>query len=136
MVILARAWFSDSVMNFSLTPGLSFSNSVDNFCASVICELDTNAIVTSLSEAPRLPAPAHPDDNNSPVAATHADSLRNILRLVFTFASLLIEPITNVHNRCRTPTTWPTGHATPPGWRHALRLRWRSGSSCRTCECP
>ncbi len=66
MVIFARAWFSDSEMNFSLTPGFSFSNSVDSFWASAICELDTRAIVTSLSDDPRLPAPAQPDVNDEP----------------------------------------------------------------------
>ena len=66
MVIFARAWFSDSEMNFSLMPGFSFSNSDDSFCASVICELDTRAIVTSLSDAPRLPAPAQPAVSVSP----------------------------------------------------------------------
>ena len=75
MVILARAWFSDSEMNFSLVPGFSFSNSDDNFWASVICELDTKAIVTSFSDAPRLPAPAQPAVSVSPAAATHAASL-------------------------------------------------------------
>ena len=66
MVIFARAWFSDSVMNFSLVPGFSFSNSDDSFCASVICELDTSAMVTSFADAPRLPAPAHPAVSDQP----------------------------------------------------------------------
>ena len=80
MVILARAWFSDSVMNFSLVPGLSFSNSDESFWASVICELDTRAIVTSFAEAPRLPAPEHPAVSSSPAAAAHADNLYSTLR--------------------------------------------------------
>ena len=66
MVILARAWFSDSVMNFSLVPGFSSSNSVDSFWASVICEFDTKAMVTSFSDAPRLPAPAQPAVSDQP----------------------------------------------------------------------
>ena len=66
MVILARAWFSDSEMNFSLMPGFAFSNSDDNFWASVICELDTIAIVTSLADAPKLPAPAQPEVSDQP----------------------------------------------------------------------
>ena len=66
MVIFARAWFSDSEMNFSLVPGFSFSNSDDSFWASVICELDTRAIVTSFSDAPRLPAPAQPAVSDQP----------------------------------------------------------------------
>ena len=75
MVILARAWFSDSEMNFSLVPGFSFSNSDDSFWASVICELDTMAIVTSFSDAPRLPAPAQPAVSASPAAAAHTANL-------------------------------------------------------------
>ncbi len=61
MVIFARAWFSDSEMNFSLVPGFSFSNSDDSFWASVICELETRAIVTSFSDAPRQDAPSSPE---------------------------------------------------------------------------
>ncbi len=53
MVILARAWFSDSEMNFNLMPGFAFSNSDDSFWASVICELDTRAIVTSFVRCPK-----------------------------------------------------------------------------------
>ena len=75
MVIFARAWFSDSEMNFSLMPGFSFSNSDDNFWASVICELDTRAIVTSFAEAPKLPAPAQPAVSVRPAAAAHAAQL-------------------------------------------------------------
>ena len=71
MVILARAWFSDSEMNFSFVPGFSFSNSDDSFWASVICELDTKAIVTSFADAPKLPAPAQPEVTTSPAAAAH-----------------------------------------------------------------
>ena len=84
MVIFARAWFSDSEMNFSLTPGFFSSNSDDNSCASVICELDTKAIVTSLSDAPRLPAPAQPAVRTSPDAAPHSASRCTILRIAFT----------------------------------------------------
>jgi hypothetical protein len=78
---LARAWFSDSVMNFSFVPGFSFSNSVDNFWASVICELDTKAIVTSFADDPKLPAPAQPDVTTSPAAATHDANLRSTFTL-------------------------------------------------------
>ena len=71
MVILARAWFSDSVMNFSLVPGFSASNSAESSLASVICEFDTMAIVTSFPDDPRLPAPAQPAVRTNPVAAAH-----------------------------------------------------------------
>ena len=47
-VILARAWFSDSVMNLSLISGFSASNLLANFRASVIWEFDTIAMVTVL----------------------------------------------------------------------------------------
>src|SRR4029078_13481825 len=75
MVIFARAWFSESEMNFSLVPGFSFSNSDDNFWASVICELETKAIVTSFSDAPRLPAPEQPAVSVTPATAVQAASL-------------------------------------------------------------
>jgi hypothetical protein len=58
-------------MNFSFVPGFAFSNSDDNFWASVICQLDTKAIVTSLADAPKLPAPAQPEVTTSPAAAAH-----------------------------------------------------------------
>src|ERR1700747_792163 len=59
-VILARAWFSDSEMKRSLTPGCAAASLDDSFMASVICELDTIAMVTVLPEDPKEPAPAHP----------------------------------------------------------------------------
>src|SRR6185503_20248469 len=95
----ARAWFSDSEMNFSLVPGFSFSNSDDNFWASVICELETRAIVTSFSEAPRLPAPAQPEVATSPTAAIHDANLCS----AFTLTSPFTVPIANGHNRCHKP---------------------------------
>ncbi|GAB7068411.1 hypothetical protein JCM12141A_27000 [Mycolicibacterium hodleri] len=90
MVIFARAWFSDSEMNFNLIPGFAFSNSGDSFCASVICELDTRAMVTSLSDAPRLPAPEQPAANVNPRATVHTESFRNA-RVAFIFTSLLVD---------------------------------------------
>src|SRR4029078_1181612 len=86
MVILALAWFSDNEMNFSLTPGFAFSNSDESFWASVICELDTRAIVTSFFDAPRLPAPAQPAVRTKPDAAAHSatrcSTLLNLLRIL------------------------------------------------------
>ncbi len=89
MVILARAWFSDSEMNFSLMPGFCFSNSDDSFWASVIWEFETRAMVTSLLDAPRLPAPEQPAVNVRPRATTLTESFRNA-RVAFMFTSLLI----------------------------------------------
>src|SRR6195952_4147658 len=134
MVILARAWFSDSEMNLSFVPGLSFSNSDDNFWASAICELETKAIVTSLSDAPRLPAPAQPEVSNSPTAATPTHSWCSTLRVLFTFASLFIESITNVHNRCHTPTALPAHPAEHPAWPGTWLVRWRSEGSSGSRE--
>src|SRR5258708_33082785 len=125
IVIFALAWFSDSEMNFSLVPGFSFSNSLESFWASVICELDTKAIVTSFADAPRLPAPAQPEVTTSPVAAAHNASFLS----TFTFTSPLTEPTTNGHNQCRRPASWPTCHAVRQGLRGAWRHRWRSAWS-------
>src|SRR6478735_254290 len=109
IVIFARAWFSDSEMNFSLTPGFAFTNSDDSFCASAICELDTRAIVTSFSDAPRLPAPAQPDVRTKPAAtvnsATRCRDVLRALRTLFTFASLSAAPTANEHSRCHKPTS-------------------------------
>ncbi len=91
IVIFARAWFSDSEMNFSFVPGFSFSNSVDSFWASVICELDTRAIVTSLPDAPRLPAPAHPAVSVKPgYRHTGGQPAHRFFVRVFTFTSLVM----------------------------------------------
>src|ERR1700756_410264 len=68
-VILARAWFSESVMNRNLIP-FAFSTSDESFRASVICELDTIAIVTVLPDAPSDPAPAQPDSVRHTTAIT------------------------------------------------------------------
>src|SRR6476620_5994446 len=103
MVIFARAWFSDSEMNFSLTPGFAFSNSDDSFWASAICELDTRAIVTSFADAPRLPAPAQPDVRTNPAAAAHSANRCSVLRNGFTFTSLNPAPTANGHSRCHKP---------------------------------
>ena len=85
MVILARAWFSDSVMNFSFVPGFLASKSDDNSWASVICEFDTKAIVTSSADDPKLPAPAHPAVRTRPDAAAHSDRRCNVLRNILNF---------------------------------------------------
>src|SRR5258708_23576859 len=89
IVIFALAWFSDSEMNFSLVPGFSFSNSDDSFWASVICELDTRAIVTSFADAPKLPAPAHPAVSSRPAVAAHTDSLCSTPRILISLHPLL-----------------------------------------------
>ena len=81
MVILARDWFSDSVMNFSFVPGFSASNSAESSLASVICEFDTMAIVTSFPDDPRLPAPAQPAVNRTTAAAHAASNVRSLVAL-------------------------------------------------------
>jgi hypothetical protein len=47
-------------MKRSLIPGFAASNLDDSFMASVICELDTIAMVTVFPVEPKEPAPAHP----------------------------------------------------------------------------
>ena len=122
MVIFARAWFSDSEMNFSLMPGFAFSNSDDSFCASVICELDTRAIVTSLSDAPRLPAPEQPAVSSQPGRPARTPrACRSALSLSSSphSSTKSLNPKANGHNRCRIPGASPTCRAARPAWPRA-----------------
>src|ERR1700712_2173425 len=143
MVIFARAWFSDSEMNFNLMPGFAFSNSDDSFWASVICELDTKAMVTSLSDAPRLPAPEQPAVSSRPAATAHTESFRSAL-VALIFTPLLVEkivvsstdPKANVHTRCRIPIVLPARPSTQRGSLRAWAAHCTPGLSWRTCGRP
>src|ERR1700694_5521796 len=121
-VILARAWFSDSVMNFSLMSGFAASNLLDSARASVICELETMAMVTVLSDAPIEPAPAQPEVKTSPAVAAQAANRCRALRCAFACTSLLTGPTANGHNQCHTPEAGRGCRAARRGWRDAWQL--------------
>src|ERR1700724_2132403 len=84
-VILARAWFSDSEMKRSLMPGFEASKCFDSLIASVICELDTIAMVTVWPDAPKDPKPAPPARVEHATTATTTSvprRRRNIANLI------------------------------------------------------